>query len=63
VPVLGKIPFVGALFGSTTSSKNKTELIILITPRVIYDENELVTMSDELKNRLRGVQRLIRNNN
>ena len=55
VPVLGKIPFIGGLFGSTSASKNRTELIILITPRVIYDENELVSMSEELKTRLRGV--------
>ena len=61
LPVLGKIPFLGGLFGSTSASKEKTELIILITPRVIYDENELVTMSEELKGRLRGVQRLMRN--
>ena len=60
VPVLGKIPFLGGLFGSTSSSKEKTELVILITPRVIYDENELVTASEELRGRLRGVQRLMR---
>jgi general secretion pathway protein D len=60
VPVLGKIPFIGGLFGSTSSSKEKTELIILITPRVIYDENELVSVSNELKNRMRTVRRIMR---
>ena len=60
VPVLGKVPFIGGLFGSTSTTKNRVELIILITPRVIYDENELVSMSEELKTRLRGVRRLIR---
>ena len=60
VPLIGKVPILGSLFGSTSSSKQKTELIILITPRVIYDENELVTMSNELKSRLRSVRRLMR---
>ena len=60
VPLLGKVPILGGLFGSTRSSKQKTELIILITPRVIYDENEFVTMSNELKSRLRSVKRLMR---
>ena len=60
VPLIGKVPILGALFGSTSSSKQKTELIILITPRVIYDENEFVTMSNELKSRLRSVRRLMR---
>lgn len=32
IPVLHKIPVLGALFGSTTKTKEKTELIVLINP-------------------------------
>ena len=60
VPGLGKIPFLGALFGSTSVSHEKTELIVMLTPQVIYDENELLTKSNELKDRLRSLRRLIR---
>ena len=60
VPFLGKIPFLGGVFGSTSVSKSKTELIVLITPRVIYDENEIVTATAELKSRLRGLRRIMR---
>ena len=60
VPFLGKIPFLGGLFGNTSISKAKTELIVLITPRVIYDENEIVTATAELKSRLRGLRRVMR---
>ena len=60
VPGLGKIPFLGALFGSTSVSHEKTELIVMLTPQVIYDENELLTKSNELKGRLRSLRRLIR---
>ena len=60
VPFLGKIPFLGAVFGSTSVSKSKTELIVLITPRVIYDEHEIVSATAELKSRLRGLRRIIR---
>ena len=61
VPFLGKIPFLGAAFGSTSLSHAKTELIILLTPHVIYDENDLKDTSEELKGRLRGLQKLMRN--
>src|SRR5690606_13939353 len=60
VPFLGKIPILGAVFGGTSSSKTKTELIVTLTPRVIYDENELTSVSAELANRLRSVRRLMR---
>ena len=60
VPVLGKIPYVGAIFGSTSVSKDKTELIVMLRPQVIYDENELLTKSNELKGRLRNLRQLIR---
>jgi len=35
VPFLGDIPGLGMLFRSTTRSKNKTELLIALTPRIV----------------------------
>jgi general secretion pathway protein D len=60
IPFLSRIPVVGAAFGNKTVSKARTELIIFITPRVIYDSNQLVEASDELKNKVRGLQKLIK---
>ncbi len=60
VPFLGDIPFIGAAFGSTSVSRSKTELVILMTPRVIYDENEIISASEELQSKLRSLRRLIR---
>ncbi|WP_448522731.1 type II secretion system protein GspD [Pseudothermotoga sp.] len=35
VPVLGELPFIGQLFRSVTDRKDKTELLIFITARVV----------------------------
>jgi general secretion pathway protein D len=40
IPLLSKIPVLGYLFGSTDNSDQRTELIILLTPRVIRNRNE-----------------------
>ena len=61
VPFLGKIPFIGAAFGATSVSRSKTELIVLFTPRVIYDEHELISASEELRSRLKSLRKLMRN--
>ena len=37
-PILGDLPLLGSLFRSTESSRFKDELVILVTPRVIDDE-------------------------
>ncbi len=60
VPVLGRIPVLGRAFGSTTQSTDKTELIVLLEPQVIYDENEIAGATEELKNRLKNARRLMR---
>jgi len=39
VPLLGDIPFLGALFRNTDHKKKKTELVILITPRILSEGN------------------------
>ncbi len=35
VPLLGKIPILGLLFRSTQFRKNETELVIIVTPRIV----------------------------
>jgi type IV pilus assembly protein PilQ len=37
VPLLGDVPYVGALFRNTARTVNKTELLIFITPKIISD--------------------------
>lgn len=41
IPVLGDLPLIGALFRSTTTSKGKQEMIIMITPRILDDDDEI----------------------
>ncbi len=55
IPLLHRIPYLGAAFGNKSFSKTRTELIVFMTPRVIYDTNSIVDASDELKNQLRKV--------
>jgi general secretion pathway protein D len=60
IPFLHKLPGVGALFGNRNYSKERTELVVFMTPRVIYDTNEMTEASEELKGKLRRLQRMIK---
>jgi general secretion pathway protein D len=60
IPGLHRLPVVGTLFGSRSYTRNRTELIIFLTPRVIYDTNELLDATEELKNGLRTLRRYVR---
>ena len=59
VPVLNRIPLLGAAFGSKSYSKVRTELVIFLTPRVIYDTNQIQDASDEIKSNLRKLQKTL----
>jgi type IV pilus assembly protein PilQ len=37
-PLLGDIPFVGQFFRASGNSRRKNELVIMVTPRIIDDE-------------------------
>ena len=60
VPGLHRLPILGAAFGGRSYTKNRTELLVFMTPRVIYDTNEIVEASDELKNSMNRLQKLMR---
>lgn len=60
VPLLHRIPILGAAFGTKSISKARTELIVFLTPRVIYDSNQIVDATDEIKSSLKHIQKLDR---
>ena len=45
VPFLGDLPLIGALFRSSSSTKTKTELVIMITPKILNDDDGTVADS------------------
>ena len=58
VPVLKDIPVLGSLFSATTQATSRTELLILITPKVLTDQQEAVAATDELRRRLWSLEPL-----
>jgi type IV pilus assembly protein PilQ len=40
VPILGDIPLLGALFRSTSRNKERKEVIVMVTPRIIDDSDK-----------------------
>ena len=60
VPGAGDVPVLGALFRNRSDRIEKTELLILITPRVIRDGGESRSVTDELRSRIQGSDGLIR---
>jgi general secretion pathway protein D len=47
--LLGDIPGLGALFGSTGKEVQRTELVVLLTPRVIRTPVDADAITAELK--------------
>ena len=49
VPWLGDIPFLGALFRSTSDGKKRTNLLIFVTPRLVTDMGTAEQEKDRLE--------------
>ena len=47
IPLINKVPFLRNLFGNTSNIKHRTELIVLITPRVISNVDEARQVTQE----------------
>jgi general secretion pathway protein D len=55
VPVLHKIPILGAAFGLKSHDQARTELLVLLTPRVVRNRQDARQVTEELKQKLRGL--------
>jgi general secretion pathway protein D len=56
VPFLHKLPVVGGLFGTVEDSDRRTELLVIITPRALYNESELREVSREMRSQVRHME-------
>jgi general secretion pathway protein D len=45
VPLLGDIPWLGNLFKSTVKADSKTELLMFLTPHIVYAPSQLAAMA------------------
>ncbi|MDR1462740.1 MAG: type II secretion system secretin GspD [Azoarcus sp.] len=58
VPLLQDIPLIGGLFRSTGNEVSRTELIVMLTPRVIRTGQDVRQVGAELRQRMSGLQKL-----
>lgn len=59
IPYLRKIPVLGQVFGSTNRGSRRTELIVLLTPRVIRSQEESQSVMEELQRQFRGLRKVL----
>ncbi|MFH1441731.1 MAG: secretin N-terminal domain-containing protein [Candidatus Omnitrophota bacterium] len=57
IPILGDIPYLGALFGNVKSESSKTELVIFITPHIITGEEPLEYNSNTEDKDINNIQK------
>jgi general secretion pathway protein D len=56
IPILHDIPILGHLFGTTSVNTDRTELLVMITPRVIRSETDVAAITGELRERMQGIR-------
>jgi general secretion pathway protein D len=54
LPLLSEIPVVGALFGTHTRNASRTELLVVITPRVVRSDIDAREIGEELRERMKS---------
>lgn len=55
IPYLNDIPFLGFIFGQTDYKDKRTELLVLLTPRVIRNAQDVKTITEELREKIHAV--------
>jgi general secretion pathway protein D len=52
LPLLSRIPVLGAAFGTQDIANSRTELLLIITPRVIADDTQMREVTEELRKKM-----------
>ena len=60
MPILSDIPGLGLLFSITNDTTMRTELLVLITPRITRTGSDAAAMTNQLRERMQDVGPLVR---
>ncbi len=60
IPFLSKIPLLGYLFSSTSDDYEKTELLVMVTPHVISNQDEADALTERFQNRVKTIKKRIK---
>jgi general secretion pathway protein D len=55
VPGLHTLPILGPLFGTKSKNQDRTELLVVITPRAISDRNSALQVTEEFRRKLQDL--------
>lgn len=55
IPLLHKIPILGAAFGTKSDSQGRTELLVLITPRAIMNRGAALQVTEEFRRKVNSL--------
>ncbi len=58
LPLLSRLPVIGALFGQTTKDRRRTELVVLITPRAVRGADEAREITNEFRDKMESLRPL-----
>jgi general secretion pathway protein D len=58
LPLVNRIPILGALFGNQDYKNNRTELVLFVTPRVVDNMNDINTVINDLRRRMDNIDEL-----
>jgi len=61
IPYLYDLPIVGNLFGTTNNTGARTELIVIITPRVVRTDIDVREVSEDLREKMQALTPLLKN--
>ncbi len=59
LPLLSKIPLLGAAFGAQNYSRDRTELVLIITPKIVSDPLQAREVTQELRQKLPSLEGLL----
>jgi general secretion pathway protein D len=54
IPFLQDLPIIGSAFGATTVTKNRTELIVVLVPRVVRSDEDIRDLGGEFRQQMKS---------